>query len=49
VGSVEIVGLLLERGASLGVKDLDGWTAMQLAIDDGNIGVISDTFVVGRV
>lgn len=39
MGNVEIVSLLMMRGAALNAKDVDGWTPLQLAIDDGNIGI----------
>jgi ankyrin repeat protein len=40
VGSVPLVELLLQRGAQLAVKDWDGFTPVQLAIEDGTIGAL---------
>lgn len=34
--AIEIVALLIRRGASLELSDIDGWTALDLASADGD-------------
>ena len=40
VGDVSIITQLLAKGGDALKEDTEGWTPLQLAVDEGNIGVV---------